>query len=129
MFVRFTFRPARIVTCETWTCARITRVVGDLTPRARIVCGRRILFAVHKENMIVKIRVFATLRKYLPDLDLGESVEVNLEQGSTIGQLIEHLGIPEAEIKLVYVNGHYREWDYVLSENDEIGFFSPVGGG
>ncbi len=79
--------------------------------------------------MIVKIRVFATLRKYLPDLDLGESVDVNLEQGSTIGQLIEHLGIPEAEIKLVYVNGHYREWDYVLSENDEIGFFSPVGGG
>lgn len=79
--------------------------------------------------MIVKVRVFATLRKFLPDLDLGESLDVNLEPGSTIRQLIELLGIPETEIKLAYVNGHYREWDYRLSEEDEIGFFSPVGGG
>lgn len=73
--------------------------------------------------------MFATLRKFLPDLDLGESLDVNLEPGSTIRQLIELLGIPETEIKLAYVNGHYREWDYRLSEEDEIGFFSPVGGG
>ena len=58
--------------------------------------------------MIVKVRVFATLRKYIPDLDLGESLHVNMEPGSTIKQLYEQLRIPEDQIKLAFVNGIYR---------------------
>jgi len=79
--------------------------------------------------MIVKVKVFADLRQYIPELGLGESLDVSVGSGSTIKQLYEQLGIPENEIKLAFVNGLSREFDHVLSDNDEISFFSPVGGG
>lgn len=79
--------------------------------------------------MVVKVKVFADLRQYIPELGLGESLAVNVESGTTIRQLFEQLGIPESEIKLAFVNGISLEFDHVLSVNDEISFFSPVGGG
>lgn len=79
--------------------------------------------------MNVKVKLFASLRKYIPELVLGESLDVNMEAGSTIAQLYEQLGIPEEEVKLAFVNGQYRGSDYVLSDEDEIGIFPPIGGG
>jgi hypothetical protein len=37
--------------------------------------------------MIVKVKLFATLRKYYPEVPLGESFNVTLDSGSTIAQL------------------------------------------
>lgn len=124
MFGRFIFHPVRIVTYgKPVTCARKIRVVGDQTPLARIVSGRRILLGVREQIMMVKVKVFASLRKYIPELDLGENLDVTMESGSSIAQLYEKLGIPEDEVKLAFVNGQYRKSDYVLSDEDEIGIF------
>jgi len=79
--------------------------------------------------MIVKVKLFATLRKYYPEVPLGESFNVTLDSGSTIAQLYEHLRIPEEQIKITLVNGLYCERTHVLSDKDEVGIFSPVGGG
>ncbi|MGV7976598.1 MAG: MoaD/ThiS family protein [Anaerolineaceae bacterium] len=79
--------------------------------------------------MIVKVKLFATLRKYYPEVPLGESFNVTLDSGSTIAQLYEHLRIPEEQIKITLVNGLYCERTHVLSDEDEVGIFSPVGGG
>lgn len=79
--------------------------------------------------MIVKVKLFATLRKYYPEVPLGESFNVTLDSGSTIAQLYEHLRIPEEQIKITLVNGLYCDRNYVLSDKDEVGIFSPVGGG
>jgi len=80
-------------------------------------------------KMIVKVKLFATLRKYLPDLELGSSKDVQIDHGTTIEQLYKNLGIPIEEIKLAYVNGIYCEPDYILNDGDEIGIFPPIGGG
>jgi molybdopterin converting factor small subunit len=79
--------------------------------------------------MIVKVKLFATLRKYLPDLELGSSKDVQIDHGTTIEQLYKNLGIPIEEVKLAYVNGIYCEPDYILNDGDEIGIFPPIGGG
>jgi len=79
--------------------------------------------------MKVKVKLFASLRKYIPELDLGENLDVTMESGSSIAQLYEKLGIPEDEVKLAFVNGQYRGSEYVLSDEDEIGIFPPIGGG
>lgn len=79
--------------------------------------------------MNVKVRLFASLRKNIPELALGESLDVNLQPGTSITNLFKQLGIPENEVKLSFVNGQYQTVDYVLSDNDEIGIFPPVGGG
>ncbi len=79
--------------------------------------------------MVVKVKVFADLRQYIPELGLGESLDVQVESGVTIRQLFEQLEIPESEIKLAFVNGISREFEDILSDGDEVSFFSPVGGG
>jgi molybdopterin converting factor small subunit len=79
--------------------------------------------------MIVKVKVFADLRQYIPELGLGESLDVQVASGVTIRQLFEQLEIPESEIKLAFVNGISREFEDILSDGDEVSFFSPVGGG
>ncbi|MDX9851115.1 MAG: MoaD/ThiS family protein [Anaerolineaceae bacterium] len=79
--------------------------------------------------MMIKVRLFATLRKYLPGLKLGESLDVEVEPGTSILQLYVVLGIPAEEVKLAYVNGIYCEPETILKDGDEIGIFPPIGGG
>jgi molybdopterin converting factor small subunit len=79
--------------------------------------------------MIVKVKLFATLRKYLPGVELGKSSDIHLASGISIAQLYDVLGIPAEEIKLAYVNGIYCETDTILKDGDEIGIFPPIGGG
>ena len=77
----------------------------------------------------VHVKLFATLRRYHPHLGIGEPMEVELPEGTTIGQLIEHLHLPAGEVKVVFANGIVREKEYVPSDGDEVGVFPAVGGG
>jgi len=77
----------------------------------------------------VQVRLFATLRRYFPDLQLGESITVDLPDGATVGQLIEHLNIPIEEVKIVFVNNIVRDMESTLEDGDMVGIFPPVGGG
>lgn len=77
----------------------------------------------------VHVKLFATLRPYRPGLGLGEALPVDLPEGATIDDLIQQLGLPRDEVKVVFVNALFREPDYVLADGDEVGIFPPVGGG
>ncbi|MDY7077642.1 MAG: MoaD/ThiS family protein [Chloroflexota bacterium] len=79
--------------------------------------------------MVVHVKLFATLRRQFPDLGIGESMPVELPDGATIDQLIEHLRLPAKEVKIVFVNGIVREGEHVLAKGDEMGIFPSVGGG
>jgi molybdopterin synthase sulfur carrier subunit len=79
--------------------------------------------------MIVKVKLFATLRKYLPNVELGKTSEFSLDPGTPIFRLYQILGIPEEDVKLAYVNGIYCESHTILKDGDEIGIFPPIGGG
>ena len=93
---------------------------------------RQVLGGLHKwtQTMItVHVKLFATLRQYRPGLGLGEAFPVDLPQGTTVGELIRKLGLPQEEVKIIFVNGLFRDLDYVLADSDELGIFPPVGGG
>ncbi|MBC7321650.1 MAG: MoaD/ThiS family protein [Acetomicrobium sp.] len=77
----------------------------------------------------VHVRLFATLRRFFPDLQLDETMQVNLPDGATVGQLIDRLNIPVEEIKIVFVNNIFRDMGYALKNGDTVGIFPPVGGG
>ncbi len=79
--------------------------------------------------MEVKVKLFATLQQYKPDVPAGEIFEVELPEGSSIQDLIEELEIRPNEIKVVYVNGRARFEMYRLKPEDEVGIFPPIGGG
>jgi molybdopterin converting factor small subunit len=88
--------------------------------------------------MTLKIKVFATLAKKLSEvfsarypggLRAGTIVELELPDGSTIEDLLEHLKLGKANGLITFINGRAQSRDFSLSEGDEIGIFPPIGGG
>lgn len=73
----------------------------------------------------IDINLFATLRSFLPDAPKAMTVS----QGTRIKDLVKTLGIPEEDVKLIFINGKREMLSYVLKDNDRVGIFPPVGGG
>ncbi|HHS98316.1 MAG TPA: MoaD/ThiS family protein [Chloroflexi bacterium] len=82
-----------------------------------------------QERITVHVKLFATLRRYFPELGIGETMEVRLPKGATVGDLVHHLRIPADHVKVVFVNGIVRDEAHPLADGDEVGIFPPVGGG
>jgi molybdopterin synthase sulfur carrier subunit len=79
--------------------------------------------------VIVQVKLFATLRRQYPKLDIGEAMPVELAEGTTVGQLIIDLELPSDEVKVVFVNGIVQDRGHTLVDGDEVGIFPTVGGG
>ncbi|MBT9163624.1 MAG: hypothetical protein DDT24_00540 [Chloroflexi bacterium] len=79
---------------------------------------------------MIEIRLYATLRRYRPELKVGEPLYLNLDEGTTVKRVLQEvLGLPTEVVKTVFVNGIYRELDHVLVDGDRVGIFPPVAGG
>lgn len=83
--------------------------------------------------MQVEVRLFATLRKYLPAREIGEPSLVKLGGagggGAKVSDLLAKLGIPPGEAFVIMVNGRRQELGWTLQDGDRVGIFPPVGGG
>jgi len=80
--------------------------------------------------MRVKIKLYASLARYMPELE-GEDVMqgMEVEEGTTIGKLLESLNVPAAVVKLIFLNGTHAGAERVLHDGDRLGVFPPVAGG
>ena len=74
--------------------------------------------------MNVKIKLFASLRKFGPD----EQV-VALPENATIDDAVNSLNLPEKIALLKIVNGEHRPATYPLKDGDELALFPPIAGG
>lgn len=74
--------------------------------------------------MRITVRLFATLRA-------GRFEEKTMEfpSGTTVGGIIRELDLPEGEVTLIFVNGRHADVTTVLSPDDILALFPPVGGG
>lgn len=85
--------------------------------------------------MKVTVKLFAMLQRYAPeetagpDPSAGRPFEVELPEPSTIADLLAHLGIPDREVKVTFVDGRARAPIFRLSPGAEVGIFPPIGGG
>jgi len=77
----------------------------------------------------VKVKAFATLRRYVQGLGIGEAKEVEVPPGTSLGGLLAHLGVPHEEVRVVYVNNVCRDLSHRLVDGDQVGIFPAVGGG
>ena len=77
----------------------------------------------------VEVRLHATLRRYVPQAVIGEPVMVQVEEGTSLGDLFAQLHLPEHEVRIVFVNGLWEEEGYLLQEGDRVALFPPIGGG
>jgi len=75
-------------------------------------------------DMKVEIRLFASLRKYgLPQ------EEMELAEGTTVGNLLEKIGIPPSEVAITLVNGRHAQEELPLNDGETLALFPPIAGG
>ena len=79
--------------------------------------------------MRIEVTVFATLRKYLPDLPVGGSKYIEVDPGATPADLIQVLGLPAEEVKIVIRNHVQTELDESVEDGDRIAFAPAIAGG
>jgi molybdopterin converting factor small subunit len=77
----------------------------------------------------VEVHLTATLRAYLPAGTSGDHVLLDLPSGTTVGQVVHSLRIPNDLERLTVVNGLDAAPDQALSEGDVLSLFPPLAGG
>jgi sulfur carrier protein ThiS len=83
--------------------------------------------------MRVQIALFASLSQYLPEAEPADrvgahAVETDLPDGTTVGQVITSLGLPN-EPRIVFLDGKHARDGHVLAEGERLAIFPPVAGG
>ncbi len=78
---------------------------------------------------MVYLRLYSSLTKYLKSAGAGDPVPFEIEDGSSVRDLIGRLGIGEEEVFLVSVNGKLEDKDFIPSNGAEVSLFGPIAGG
>ncbi|MCH7832579.1 MAG: MoaD/ThiS family protein [Proteobacteria bacterium] len=83
--------------------------------------------------MIVRIKLYASLDKYLPDGASRNQADMEFDQGARVSSVLGQLGLPPESCHLVLVNGVFlapseRE-ARVLEDGDHLAVWPPVAGG
>ncbi len=73
----------------------------------------------------VEIRLYASLKPKTPE----NADRFPISPGMTVGEIIRTLGVPDAEAKLIFINGVKGTPDATLNGGERIAIFPPVGGG
>ncbi|HZK86948.1 MAG TPA: MoaD/ThiS family protein [Syntrophomonas sp.] len=74
--------------------------------------------------MLVKVKLFANFRK-----GRFREKDMELEEGCTVGQIVDQLKIPRKELGVVFLNGLATTLESVLQAGDTLSIFPMVGGG
>lgn len=74
--------------------------------------------------MLVKVKLHGDYLKYGP-----EETYIELEEGSTVNDVLNRFGIEERSYIIVLVNLKRVWFEDVLHDGDVVSIFSPVGGG
>ena len=79
--------------------------------------------------MFIHVKLYATLRRYGPQVPRGEGIPLEVGGGTTVVQILQRLGIPDSLPLVSMINTRVCKTDDVLSEGDTLSLFPPVAGG
>jgi sulfur carrier protein len=74
--------------------------------------------------MKLDIKLFASLQKYMPDME-----RLELNGNSKVLDLLKRIGISSSEVSIALVNGQQVKLDHTLDEGDTVAIFPPIAGG
>ena len=80
-------------------------------------------------TMEIEVKLFATLRDYLPKGSSRFSCKMEVDPSTRIQDILSRLKIPEEIPKIILINGVHGKKDQLLKEGDVLSIFPPVAGG
>lgn len=84
---------------------------------------------VARHAMEIEVKLFATLRDYLPKGSGRFSCKMEIDGRTRVEDILARLNIPEDMPKIILINGTHAKKDQVLKEGDVLSIFPPVAGG
>ncbi|MDY0087243.1 MAG: MoaD/ThiS family protein [Coriobacteriia bacterium] len=79
--------------------------------------------------MHIEVALFAHLSEFQPDGRAGRGARpFDVAEGTTIGDIIEMLALPD-EPRVLFVNNKHATEQTVLAQGDRLAIFPPVAGG
>ena len=79
--------------------------------------------------MEIEVKLFATLRDYLPKGSGRFSCKMEVDGYTRVQDVLLKLKIPEEMPKIILVNGIHGKNDQILKDGDILSVFPPVAGG
>ena len=80
--------------------------------------------------MIVEVKLFATLRAFLPPDSEGMRARIELSAGATARDVLVRLGIPEEAAAILLVDGRFEaDRARPLAEGSVLSVFPALAGG
>jgi sulfur carrier protein ThiS len=79
--------------------------------------------------MEIEVGVFATLRKYMPGMKVGETKRIEVDPGTTLEDVMVFLGLPEDEVQVIMRNHMHASLGENVSEGDRVIFIPVIDGG
>ncbi len=79
--------------------------------------------------MKVQLVLYASLVSHMPPGSTGNSCTMEVEEGATVGELMNRLSLPAKAAKVIFLNGRHAKEEQPVKDGDRIAFFPPVAGG
>jgi sulfur carrier protein ThiS len=79
--------------------------------------------------MKVTVKLIAIYRKLLPEGIQGNTLAVDVAEGTQVEDLLRDLGVPLDHSSVILVNGHVPDNGQKLSEGDVVHAFPAMAGG
>jgi sulfur-carrier protein len=74
--------------------------------------------------VLLTVKLFATFRQGRFDV-----AQLELKDGTTVGNIVDEIGIPRSAIGILMVCGRHAELDHRPAPGDVVSIFPLVGGG
>ena len=74
----------------------------------------------------VQVKLYASLRSHVGG---APSLDVEIKPRATVAELLEGLGVPTQQARIVFVNNRVAGLSRCLDDGDRVGVFPAIGGG
>jgi sulfur carrier protein ThiS len=79
--------------------------------------------------MLVRVKLYGTLGKWVPGYDHRQGLAVEVAEGATVADLMARIGVPLKKIGMVSLDGHLAGREAVLQPDMRVKVFHPIFGG
>jgi molybdopterin converting factor small subunit len=79
--------------------------------------------------MEIEVKLFATLRDYLPKGSSRFSCKMEVDGSTRIQDIFYQLKLPDEMPKIILINGVHGKKEQILKDGDVVSIFPPVAGG
>lgn len=76
----------------------------------------------------IRVKLHGETKRGVPGL-VGDHVDADVPAGSSVAEMLGHIGVDRSEVWLSAVNKVVVQPDHILAEGDAVEVFAPVSGG